>query len=64
MKVGDIVAIKDGWRIFEFYHGLGVITLIEEGNDASGAWKSYRVQWCNEFLVHTEDQLELISESR
>ncbi len=64
MQVGDIVSIKDEWRIFEFYYGLGVITLIEEGNDATGPWKTYRVQWNDDFLFHSEDQLELISESR
>ena len=64
MKVGDIVSIKDEWRIFEFYYGLGVITLVEEGSNATGTWKTYRVQWSSDFLFHSEEQLELVSESR
>lgn len=63
MKVGDVVAIKDEWRIFEFYYGLGVITLIDEEVDGRAVWKTYRVQWNEDFLFHTEDQLELISEA-
>jgi hypothetical protein len=63
VKVGDVVAIKDEWRIFEFYYGLGVITLIDEEVDGRAVWKTCRVQWNEDFLFHTEDQLELISEA-
>lgn len=64
MKVGDIVALKEEWKILGVYYGLGVITFIEEGVNGVGAWKAYKVQWNDDFSFHEEDQLELISESR
>lgn len=64
MKVGDIVALKEDWKILGIYYGLGVITFIEEGQNDLGAWKAYRVQWNDDFSFHEADQLELISESR
>jgi len=64
VKVGDIVLLKEEWRIKDIYYGLGVITFIEQGVNDLHAWKSYRVQWNDDFSFHEEDQLELISESR
>ena len=64
MKVGDIVALKEDWRIKDVYYGLGVITFIEQGVNDLHAWKSYKVQWNDDFSFHEEEQLELISESR
>ena len=64
MKIGDIVLLKDDWQIKDVYYGPGVITFIEQGVNDLGAWKSYRVQWNDDFSFHEEDQLELISESR
>ena len=68
MKVGDLVLLKKEWQTIGIYYGLGVITMIDEGNydDADGteAWKSFRVQWNDDFLWHDPSELELISESR
>jgi len=64
MKVGDIVALKEDWRIKDVYYGLGVITFIEQGVDDLHAWKTYKVQWNDDFSFHEEGHLELISESR
>tara|TARA_R110002110_G_scaffold187523_3_gene395096 strand:+ start:95 stop:289 length:195 start_codon:yes stop_codon:yes gene_type:complete len=64
VKVGDIVALKEDWRIKDVYYGLGVITFIEQGVNDLHAWKSYKVQWNDDFSFHEEEQLELISESR
>jgi len=63
MKVGDIVLLRENWRWTGVYYGPGVITFIEEGANGIGAWKSYRVQWNDDFSFHEEEQLELISES-
>ena len=63
MKVGDIVLLKEDYRISGVYYGPGVITFIEQGANNLQAWKSYRVQWNDDFSFHEEDQLELISES-
>ena len=52
MKVGDIVLLKDDWRIKDVYYGPGVITFIEQGVNDLGAWKSYRVQWNDDFSFH------------
>ena len=60
VKVGDIVTLKEEWQVFDIYYGLGVITLIEVGED----WTSYRVQWNDDFLFHQKEHLELVSESR
>ena len=64
MKVGDIVTLKEEWRILGVYYGLGVITFVEQGVNDIGAWKSYRVQWNDDFSFHEEDHLEIVSESR
>ena len=64
MKVGDLVTLKKDWRIGYVYYGPGVITFIEEGANLLGSWKSYKVQWNDDFSFHEEEQLELISESR
>ena len=62
MKVGDLVLLKDDWKIKGVYYGPGVITSItsypEEG------FVSYRVQWINDFSYHALEELEVISESR
>jgi len=66
MKVGDLVMIRDEWRTLGIYYGIGVITMMDEGNydDADGreAWKSFRVQWNDDFTWHSPEELELISE--
>jgi len=63
MKVGDIVLLKEDYRISGVYYGPGVITFIEQGVNDLHAWKSYRVQWNDDFSFHEENHLELISES-
>jgi hypothetical protein len=68
VKVGDLVLLKAEYKTLGIYYGPGVITMMDEGNydDADGneAWKSFRVQWNDDFLWHDPDQLELISENR
>jgi hypothetical protein len=58
--------IRDDWRTLGIYYGIGVITMMDEGNydDADGteAWKSFRVQWNDDFTWHSPEELELISE--
>ena len=63
MKVGDIVSIKEEWATIGFYYGLGVVTMIEEGDSDGEHWESFRVQWNHDWFWHTKEQLELISES-
>ena len=62
MKVGDIVSIKEEWATIGFYYGLGVVTMIEEGDSDGEHWESFRVQWNQDWFWHTKEQLELISE--
>jgi len=68
MKVGDIVLLKRNWRTTGVYYGPGVITMMDEGNYAEAgfdeAWKSFRVQWNDDWSWHDPEQLEVISESR
>jgi hypothetical protein len=68
VKPGDLVLLKEEWQTLGVYYGPGVITMMDEGNydDADGteAWKSFRVQWNDDFLWHDPSELELISESR
>ena len=63
MKVGDIVKIKDDWKIKDVYYGLGVVISVidypEEG------FTSHKVVWSDtDFSFHDTKELELISESR
>ena len=64
MKVGDIVTLKEEWRIGGVYYGPGVITMIDEGTISSDQWKSFRVQWNDDWSWHDPEHLEIISESR
>ena len=61
MKVGDVVLLREDWKIKGVYYGPGVIISIvsypEEG------FLSYKVQWVNDFLFHGAEELELISEA-
>ena len=67
MKVGDIVLLKEEYRIGGVYYGPGVITMMDEGTYddpawGAGDWKSFRVQWNDDFSWHEPRQLEIISE--
>jgi len=69
VKVGDIVLLKEIWQIIGVYYGPGVITMVDQGEGGedmprSEAWKSFRVQWNDDFSFHEEEHLELISETR
>ena len=68
MKVGDLVLLKTEYQTFDVYYGIGVITMMDEGNyddaDGNDAWKSFRVQWNDDWYWHDINELELISESR
>jgi len=69
MKVGDIALLKENWQVSGVYYGPGVITMMDEGTYIDGdcetePWKSFRVQWNDDFLWHDPEELELISESR
>ena len=61
MKVGDIVLLKEDWRIKGIYYGAGVIISIvdypEEG------FTSHKIQWIDDFSFHGTEELELLSES-
>ena len=63
MEVGDLVLLRENWQIKHVYYGPGVITFVEQGADESGAWKSFRVQWNDNFSFHEEEHLVLINES-
>ena len=71
MKVGDIVLLREAYHIVGVYYGPGVITMMDEGNYADPddesldeAWKSFRVQWSDDWSWHNPEHLEVISESR
>jgi hypothetical protein len=64
VKVGDLVSLKEEWRIGYVYYGPGVITFIDEGVNDLGSWKMYKVQWNKDFSFHKEEQLELINANR
>ena len=67
MKVGDLVLLKEDWQITGVYYGIGVITMMDEGNYDDGsrdAWKSFRVHWNTDFSWHDPAHLELVNESR
>ena len=61
MKVGDIVALKEEWRIKDIYYGPGVVISIvdypEEG------FTSHKIQWIDDFSFHGTEELELLSEA-
>ena len=62
MKVGDVVVLKEDWRIKDVYYGLGVVISIvdypEEG------FTSHKVVWSDtDFSFHSTQELELISEA-
>lgn len=61
MKVGDIVALKEEWKIKDVYYGPGVITSMIGYPQED--FISYRVQWSGDFSFHREDELEVISEA-
>ena len=67
MKVGDLVTLRDEWRTLGIYYGIGVITMMDEGTYIDGdcetePWKSFRVQWNDDFTWHSPEELMLISE--
>ena len=67
MKVGDLVTLRDEWRTLGIYYGIGVITMMDEGTYSDPAWgtedwKSFRVQWNDDFTWHSPEELELINE--
>jgi len=65
VKVGDLVTLKVEWQTIDVYYGIGVITLLDEdpGMDGHGRWKSFRVQWNDDFSWHDPSELDLVSES-
>ena len=63
MKVGDLVKIKDDWRITDIHYGIGVVTDITDYPKEN--FTSHKVVWSDtDFLFHGTDELEVISESR
>ena len=68
MKVGDIVLLKENWQITGVYYGPGVITMMDEGIyrsvDGNESWKSFRVQWNDDWSWHDPEHLEVISDER
>ena len=69
MKVGDLVLLKTEYQTFDVYYGIGVITMMDEGTYIDGdcetePWKSFRVQWSDDWYWHDINELELINESK
>ena len=62
MKRGDLVLLKEEYRIKDVYYGPGVIISIIHYPEEN--FSSHKVQWANEFSFHAAQELELISESR
>jgi len=65
MKVGDLVTLKENYQTLGLNFGIGVITMTDEGQEGpSGPWKSFRVQWAEDWFWHDKDELVLVNESR
>ena len=65
MKVGDLVTLKENHQTLGINYGIGVITMADEGQDGPcGPWKSFRVQWNEDWFWHDKDELVLVNESR
>ena len=60
MKPGDIVLLREEWRIKDVYYGPGVIISINEYPEEG--FVSHKVQWTEDFSFHGTEELELISE--
>ena len=60
MKPGDIVLLREEWRIKDVYYGPGVIISIDEYPEEG--FVSHKVQWTEDFSFHGTEELELISE--
>ena len=60
MKPGDIVLLREEWRIKDVYYGPGVIISIDEYPEEG--FVSHKVQWTEDFSFHGAEELELISE--
>jgi hypothetical protein len=68
VKPGDLVLLKEEWQTLGIYYGPGVITMIDEGKGGDDLlrdqpWKSFRVQWSDDWSWHDPDELEVISET-
>jgi hypothetical protein len=59
VKPGDLVLLKEEWRIRDIYYGPGVIISIEDYPEEG--FVSHKVQWNNDFSFHGAEELELIS---
>tara|TARA_R110000851_G_scaffold13928_1_gene47252 strand:- start:176 stop:361 length:186 start_codon:yes stop_codon:yes gene_type:complete len=60
VKPGDIVLLREEWRIKDVYYGPGVIISIDEYPEEG--FVSHKVQWTEDFSFHGTEELELISE--
>ena len=60
MKPGDIVLLREEWRVKDVYYGPGVIISIDEYPEEG--FVSHKVQWTEDFSFHGTEELELISE--
>jgi hypothetical protein len=61
MKVGDLVLLRDDWRVKDIYYGVGVIIVIQAYPEEG--FVSHKIQWQNDFSFHAAHELEVISES-
>ena len=63
MKVGDLVRLREEYKVAGIDYGLGIITDIT--NYPEEGLISHRVVWAdNDFSFHSKNDLELASESR
>ena len=63
MKVGDLVRLREKYKLARIDYGLGIITEIT--NYPEEGLISHRVVWANnDFSFHSKNDLELVSESR
>ena len=63
MKVGDLVRLREEYKVAGIDYGLGIITDIT--NYPEEGLISHRVVWANnDYSFHSRSDLELASESR
>lgn len=62
MKVGDLVRLKEEYRIKDVYYGPGVIIFMKDYPEEG--FTSHKVKWMDDFSFHAAHELEVISESR
>tara|TARA_A100001011_G_C14263901_1_gene823788 strand:- start:688 stop:879 length:192 start_codon:yes stop_codon:yes gene_type:complete len=63
MKVGDLVILREEYKVAWVAYGIGIITEITDYPEEG--FTSHRVIWSDgDFSYHSKSDLELVSESR